>query len=166
MGQEKYLKERIKVEGKAGNLGETVKVNTEKSKIVVQVGLSCLSMCLLHCVVERGFLVGSHPMRGFVLCFCWVWCEAVVGSMGERAGTLTNMFLGAHLLEHCKAILLARCAWGVQYRGALCPLYAPAGPPSQLNPGPPSQWASAYTRAWCGCGGMGCRRRVHSPRGT
>ena len=52
VGQEKYLKERIKVEGKAGNLGETVKVNTEKSKIVVQVGLSCLSMFLLPCVVE------------------------------------------------------------------------------------------------------------------
>ena len=51
-GQEKYLKERIKVEGKAGDLGETVKVNTEKSKIVVQVGLSCLSMFLLPCVVE------------------------------------------------------------------------------------------------------------------
>merc|ERR1711937_217914 len=33
---EKYLKERIKVAGKAGNLGETVKVNTEKSKIIVQ----------------------------------------------------------------------------------------------------------------------------------
>ena len=35
--QEKYLKERIKVGGKAGNLGEAVKVTTEKSKIVIQV---------------------------------------------------------------------------------------------------------------------------------
>merc|ERR1719253_2030122 len=34
---EKYLKERIKVGGKAGNLGEAVKVTTEKSKIVIQV---------------------------------------------------------------------------------------------------------------------------------
>merc|ERR1712216_770212 len=33
---EKYLKERIKVGGKAGALGETVKVTTEKSKIIVQ----------------------------------------------------------------------------------------------------------------------------------
>merc|ERR1711990_1361314 len=33
---EKYLKERIKVNGKAGALGETVKVTTEKSKIIVQ----------------------------------------------------------------------------------------------------------------------------------
>lgn len=39
MLQEKYLKERIKVDNKAGNLGETVKVTTEKSKIVVQVGI-------------------------------------------------------------------------------------------------------------------------------
>ena len=38
--QEKYLKERIKVDNKAGNLGETVKVTTEKSKIVVQVPAS------------------------------------------------------------------------------------------------------------------------------
>lgn len=35
--QEKYLKERIKVDGKAGNLGDKVTVSKDKSKIVVQV---------------------------------------------------------------------------------------------------------------------------------
>ena len=34
--QEKYLKERIKVGGKAGNLGDAVTVGTDKSKITVQ----------------------------------------------------------------------------------------------------------------------------------
>jgi hypothetical protein len=33
--QEKYLKERIKVDGKAGNLGDKVQVSRDKSKIVV-----------------------------------------------------------------------------------------------------------------------------------
>merc|ERR1712226_946859 len=32
---EKFLKERIKVEGKTGNLGEKVKVSREKAKILV-----------------------------------------------------------------------------------------------------------------------------------
>mmetsp|Transcript_68171 Transcript_68171/g.142074 ORF Transcript_68171/g.142074 Transcript_68171/m.142074 type:complete len:131 (+) Transcript_68171:44-436(+) len=33
---EKYLKERIKVDGKAGNLGDKVTVTKDKSKIIVQ----------------------------------------------------------------------------------------------------------------------------------
>jgi hypothetical protein len=45
--QEKYLKERIKVAGKAGNLGETVKVTTEKSKIIVQVNFSIHTSAIL-----------------------------------------------------------------------------------------------------------------------
>ncbi|EKX39684.1 large subunit ribosomal protein L22e, cytoplasmic [Guillardia theta CCMP2712] len=32
---EKYLKEKIKVDGKAGNLGDTVAISRDKSKIVV-----------------------------------------------------------------------------------------------------------------------------------
>uniref|UniRef100_A0A6U5VZW4 Large subunit ribosomal protein L22e, cytoplasmic n=1 Tax=Guillardia theta TaxID=55529 RepID=A0A6U5VZW4_GUITH len=34
---EKYLKEKIKVDGKAGNLGDTVAISRDKSKIVVTV---------------------------------------------------------------------------------------------------------------------------------
>lgn len=35
--QEKYLKERIKVGGKAGNLGDVITISTDKSKITVLV---------------------------------------------------------------------------------------------------------------------------------
>jgi hypothetical protein len=52
--QEKYLKERIKVDNKAGNLGETVKVTTEKSKIVVQVLTSMHATCV-RCACSLAF---------------------------------------------------------------------------------------------------------------
>ena len=73
---EKYLKERIKVGGKAGALGETVKVTTEKSKIIVQVPR--LPQCLLasaSCALERCHALPTQAGR--VPCASGLYCVRV-----------------------------------------------------------------------------------------
>ena len=75
---EKYLKERIKVGGKAGALGETVKVTTEKSKIIVQVPR--LPQCLLASLPWSGAALcprrraAYRARRVYALCVCVSVC--------------------------------------------------------------------------------------------